>query len=234
MTASRELTRRILEQLGPHPAAALGLDLAEDEALGPWLLAACLLAGRTRESRACEAYRALAGARLASPAEVAKADPQALHRALAGAGYPRPEFAAVRLARAAGALEARYGGSVSALASDAEGIEDLAGRICQLAPGIGPAAAARFLRPLRERWPAAREVPLSPAARAAALHLGLLREAEDEEGEPGALRAALLRWPEAPALADVEAALERLGERACLRGRTGRCPLGADCPARPR
>jgi hypothetical protein len=91
---------------------------------------------------------------------------------------------------------------------------------------------ARFLRPLRERWPAAREVPLSPAARAAALHLGLLREGEDEEGEPGALRAALLRWPEAPALADAEAALARLGERACLRGRTARCPLGADCPAK--
>jgi endonuclease III len=233
LTAPRDLTRRILERLGPHPTAVLGIDLAEDEALGPWLVAACLLAGRARETVACEAYRALARARLASPAEIAKADPPALHRTLAGAGYPKPESAALKLVRAAAALEARYGGSVAALASDAEGIEDLSCRIAQLAPGIGAATVARFLRPLRERWPAAREVPLAPAARAAALHLGLLREGEDEEGEPGALRSALLRWADAPALADVEAALARLGERACLRGRSDRCPLGADCPAKP-
>jgi len=233
LTTPRDLLRRIVKRLGPHPSAALGIDLSEDEALGPWLVAACLLAGRAREATACEGYRALARARLASPAEIAKADPQALHQALAGAAYPRPELAALKLARAAAELEARYGGSLAALASDAEGFEDLASRIAQLAPGIGAATVARFLRPLRERWPAAREVPLAPAARAAALHLGLLREGEDEEGEPGVLRSALLQWADAPALADVEAALTRLGERACLRGRSARCPLGADCPARP-
>jgi len=33
-------------------------------------------------------------------------------------------------------------------------------------------------------------------------------------------------------LTDLEAALERLGARACLRNRVERCPLGDRCPAR--
>ena len=109
--------------------------------------------------------------------------------------------------------------------------QDLAARLARLAPGVGTATVTRFLRPLRDRWPAAREIPLSAAARAAAVHLSLLREGEDEEGEPGALRSALLREADAPVLADVEAALGRLGERSCLRQRPARCPLGQACPA---
>ena len=62
--------------------------------------------------------------------------------------------------------------------------------------------------------------------------MGLLREGEDEEGEPGALRAALAAQPDAPSLSDAETALERLGRRACLRQRVRSCPLGGDCPAR--
>jgi hypothetical protein len=221
-----------VEQLGPHPATALGIDLADDGGLGHWFVAACLLAGRVSEPVAFRAFRSLARSQLAAPSAIAKADPVALTRVLAGAGYPRPELAAAKLARAATALEARHGGSLDALASDADGIEDLAARVARLAPGIGAGTVARFLRPLRDRWPTAREVPLSPAARAAALHLGLLREGEDEGGEPGVLRSALSRWTDVPALADVEAALARLGARACLRGRADRCPLGADCPSR--
>ena len=37
----------------------------------------------------------------------------------------------------------------------------------------------------------------------------------------------------APALRDLEAALERLGRRACLRGRLLACPLESICPRRP-
>ena len=70
------------------------------------------------------------------------------------------------------------------------------------------------------------------AARAAALHLGWLAAGEDEAGEPGALRAWLRELPDAPPLADVEAALERLGAAACLREAVARCPLQARCPLR--
>jgi adenine-specific DNA glycosylase len=64
------------------------------------------------------------------------------------------------------------------------------------------------------------------------VHLGLLREGQDLEGEPGALRAALRELGDPLDLADLEAALERLGARACLRNRPERCPLAEACPAR--
>ena len=73
---------------------------------------------------------------------------------------------------------------------------------------------------------------MSPATLAAADHLGWLQPGEDVDGEPGALRAVLAAQPEAPPLADVEAALDRLGRRACLRERPERCPLADTCPQR--
>jgi hypothetical protein len=224
--------RELVERLGPHPAASLGIDPCDEEEVGHWFVAACLLAGRAEVAAATGAFRALARDGLASPREIAKADPARVARALAEGGYPKPEIAAQKLVRASAALSERWAGSLAALAADADDLADLGGRIARLAPGVGPATVALFLRPLRDAWVAARELPLSPAARAAALHLGLLREGEDEEGEPGALRAALAAQPDAPPLADVESALERLGHRSCLRERVRSCPLGADCPAR--
>jgi hypothetical protein len=134
--------------------------------------------------------------------------------------------------RAADSLMKCHGGSLDALADQSDQLEDLAAQLASLAPGIGAARVARFLRPLRDRWPVAREIPLQPAARAAAQHLGLLREGEDEDGEPGALRVALRNDLASPTLADAEYALARLGTRACLRNRIARCPLGKSCPAR--
>jgi hypothetical protein len=224
--------RELVDRLGGHPAASLGIDPGDAEGAGRWFIAACLLAGRSKASSAADAYRALARDGLPSPGEIAKADPARIARRLAEAGYPKPEVAAGKLARASAALVERWGGSIAALAADAEGLDDLGARIASLAPGVGPGAVATFLRPLRDVWIAAQEIPLSPAARAAAVHVGLLRAGEDAEGEPGALRAALAAEPDAPSLADAEAALERLGRRACLRERPARCPLGDDCPAR--
>jgi hypothetical protein len=224
--------RELVERLGRHPAAELGIDPREAEDADRWFIAACLFAGRVKAAVAASAYRALARDGLPSPREIAAADPGRIALRLAEADYPKPEIAAGKLARASAALVEGWGGSFAALASEAEGLDDLGARIVRLAPGVGPGAAAIFLRPLRDIWVAAREIPLSPAARAAAVHVGLLREGEDEEGEPAALRAALAAEPGAPTLADAEAALDRLGRRACLRERPERCPLGAHCPAR--
>ena len=222
----------LLAQMGPHPATALGLDLAQSGGPELWFVAACLIAGRAPEAVALGAARELAARELDEPAAIAKAGAAAVEAALTRAGYPRPGSAAQRLARAGRSLAERHGGSLAALAEQAEDLEELGSRLAALAPGVGAATVLRFLRPLRDLWPAAAEIPLEPAASAAAVHLGWLAEGADEEGEPGALRAALLREPEAPPLADVEAALARLGARSCLRQRPDRCPLGARCPAR--
>ena len=210
----------------------LGLDLDREEDRGRWLVAACLLAGRVDEAVAVRGFRSLSAADLADPARIYEAGIAPVERALAGVGTPQSERTSAKLVRACGALMVRHEGSLDALAAGAEGTEDLAVRLARLAPGIGTATVAAFLQPLRDQWPAAGEVPLSPAARAAAVHVGLLAEGEDEEGEPAVLRAALAREPDAPPLADVEAALARLGRRSCLRQRADRCSLGSECPLR--
>ena len=221
----------LVARLGPHPARRWGLDLGTDAGLGRWLVAACLLGPRGDEDAAGAARSTLAERGLDSPDGLASAGPKPVADALGAARYPKPEITAARLVRASSNLLTRHGGSLGRLAAAADGLDELGAAIVALAPGIGSATAAEFLRPLRERFSAARDLPLAAAARAAAVHLGWLGESDDVEGDPGVLRAALAREEPAPALADVEAALTRLGRRACLRNTPQRCPLGPDGPA---
>ena len=214
-----ELVRR----LGPHPCARAGLDLSRDADAPRWLALALLLSTSADEERALAALRAL-------PEPLAGADVAGVVARLARERVPRPEPVAATLVRAARAFDERWGGSLARLAAEADDLETLGSRLAALAPGVGRATVLRFLRPLRDQQEGAREVPLTPAARAAAIHLGWIAEGDDEEGEPMSLRAAVARDPDAPALADVEAALERLGAASCLRERAARCPLGAECP----
>jgi hypothetical protein len=222
----------LVARFGGHPAGKLGIDLETSDGPGRWLVATCLYGGRIDTDLALAAARALDAAGLADPESVAAARPEALEALLLGAGYPAADVTAYKLWRACGSLVKHHGGSLDSLAAQSDQLEDLAGQIARLAPGFGAASVARFLRPLRDRWIQAREIPLHPAARAAAVHLGLLTEGEDEEGEPGALRAALREDPAQPSLADVEFALTQLGTVACSKNRTARCPLGDACPRR--
>ena len=222
----------LVARFGGHPARKLGIDLEASDGPGRWLVAACLYGGRIDAEIALAAARALDAAGLADPKSVAAERPEALEALLLGAGYPAADVTAYKLWRACDSLATHHGGSLDSLAAQSDQLEDLAGRLARLAPGFGAASVARFLRPLRDRWIQAREIPLHPAARAAAIHLGLLTEGEDEEGEPGALRAALREDPAQPSLADVEFALTQIGTVACSKNRTARCPLGDACPRR--
>ncbi len=232
--AARARARKLVAMLGGHPAGELGLDvgLGDERCLGRWLVAAVLLSSRAGEARARAAYRALDRAGLADPSVVAKDGAGPCAAVLSAAEHPDPERTAARLTHAGRALVDGYGGSLDALASDAWGLEELGARLAGLAPGIGAATVTRFLLPLRERWPAADALPLAAPAHAAARHLELIPERVDAEAAPSALRALLSGAPAAPCLADLEAALARLGARSCLRGRSERCPLGEDCPVR--
>ncbi len=222
----------LIARFGGHPAGELGIDLEASDGPGRWLVAACLYGGRAGDAIALAAARALDAAGLADPMSIARAQPEALEALLLGAGYPASDVTARKLWRVCDSLARHHGGSLDRLAAACDQLEDLASQLARLAPGFGAASVARFLRPLRERWAQAREVPLHPAARAAAIHLGLLAEGEDIDGEPGALRAALREDSAQPALADVEFALARIGTIACSRNRTARCPLGGACPRR--
>jgi hypothetical protein len=226
------LARRAVAELGPHVSRRAGLDLSRPDHRERWLVLARLCSERVAEDTALAAFARLDADPGADPDRLVSADPARVAAALAAAGLPRAETVAPVLCRSAAALDDGYRGDLDALAAQCDGLDELGGRLAALAPGIGAATVLRFLRPLRDAWSAARETPLAEPARAAAIHLGLLRASEDLEGEPAALFAACARDVPELALIDVEAALERLGAAACRTGRSDRCPLGADCPLR--
>ena len=221
----------IVTRFGGHPAAALGLDLGDEAGVFGWLAAACLLAASRSEPQALAAFRALESEGLLRADALAVAEPARVARCVAAAATPRPERPALLLVRIARAVCAREGGLAGLLAG-ADELASAGESLVGLAPGLGPATALRFLRPLRARFPSARETPLAASARAAALHLGWIAEGDDEEGAADALAARLLREPDAPDLADVEAALERLGRGSCAAARPDRCALAEACPLR--
>jgi len=228
--------RSLVERLGPHPATGVGLDLddAGDRDLGRWLALCILLGGRTGEASGRDAWRGLQKQGLDEPEGLARAGPAVTHRCLEQAGLRRSEPTAALLVRVASSLVARHDGSIDRLAAGADDLEDLAGRLARLGAGFGRAAVFRFLVPLRGRWSAAGDLPASAAVRAAAVHLGIVSELQDEEGTPSGLAHWLRNRSGAGdvPMRDLEAALDRLGRAACLRDRSNRCPLGADCPRR--
>jgi hypothetical protein len=223
----------LVERLGGHPLTALAIEPSEgDAALGRWWVAALLLSSRRDAARAEAGFRALDEAGFVDVEALAAATPESVAAHLEAAGARDPTSAAVRLVRSARTLLEEHEGSFEGLARGCATLEELGERLARLSPGVGAGTVVRFLRPLRDLWPAAREIPLSPAARAAARHLAWIGDSDDEEGEPGALLATLAEAPEAPRVRDVEAALERLGRAACLKSRPDRCPLGNHCPRR--
>jgi endonuclease III len=146
-------------------------------------------------------------------------------------GYARYDFkTATKLLKVMETLMTEYAGDLELLAATAGDYEDLERRLRSLAPGVGPTTANIFLRELRGLWPLATP-PLSSLAQLAAEHLQLL--------DPGlSPEMALVRltavW-EAHAvagfdLADLEAALVRLGRDHCRKTAGPPCPLDHWCP----
>ena len=208
----------LVEHMGPHPATRLGLDLASPEGRDAWLLAAALLATRAPEARALDAVAGLAAKGLLAPGALAAAATDLLP-VLSSGPWKEPDRLAATLTRLARALVER--GGVDAVAAEADGFESLGQGLAGLAPGVGPAAVLRFLRPLRRVWPDAADLPPAPVALRAAACLGWIEaggETLDLGPEDGAAEA------------DCESALERLGP-ACRRGGKA-CPLGSACPRR--
>jgi hypothetical protein len=223
----------LVARMGPAGPArpAPGTDSGGEPELFAWWVACLLAAGERRAARVESALAALRTRGWLAAPKLAQAG-TALAQVLSEAGLRTPEIVAARLARASAALVERYEGSLERLAAGGPDLEELGGRLVALGPGLGPGTALRFLRPLRDRWSAAADAPLDPAAHAAAVHLGWLDEHDDLEMAPALLRRRLDDEPSAPPLSAVEDALERLGRVACRRRNTSRCPLGDDCPGR--
>ena len=225
---------QVLAEWGPHPAQRLKLSFEEpdDETLGRWLVACCLLAQRCPAARVSEVCGELERVGQGHPEKIRCGDAPTLATTLATSEVREPERVTALLVRASTTLHEQHEGSLTRLGERADDLEELAHRLSRLAPGFGRTSVMRFLQPLRDAWPAAGELPLDPAARAAAEHLGWIGPGADMEGSPSALRTFLARDPKAPALFEVEFALAQLGRRSCLRERADRCPLGEACALR--
>lgn len=222
---------RLVSLLAPHPATELQLDLETTPGRADWWSVAIVLAGAGPEPRGLQASRRLLEQEFSSPASLARADPANVAAALEALGEARALPVAARLVQSQRNLQERWGGSLEALGTDCDELEELGSRLASLCPGIGASTVLRFLRPLRAVFGAAEATPLLAAAGAAARHLGW-GEADDA-GAPDALLHHWRQAGEPVAFRDLEAALERLGSRACLRERPQRCPLEAACPLRP-
>lgn len=220
---------RLVERLGRHLIGQLGIDPSTEGGLEGWLVAAILQSSTRDAATARRAFGVLDRAGAAVPSALAEQQVGNLATLLEQANLRKPEAVAARLIRIGTTLRERWSGSLEALASDADGLDELGSRIASLAPGVGVSTVLGFLRPLRESWSSAADTPASRAALAAARHLGWAGDETDEASLPGVLQA---RVSDGLALRDIEAALERLGSRSCLRSRTASCPLGDDCPAR--
>ena len=83
------------------------------------------------------------------------------------------------------------------------------------------------------RSAAAADLPTTAAVLAAGQDLGWIPVTQDAEGAAANLARQAADGDRTPAR-DIEAALERLGRAACLRGRHQRCPLADACPRRER
>lgn len=219
----------LVARLGPHPASVLGLGLDTDEDLGRWLVASVLLGGRTAEAVALDAFRRLAREGLAAPTRLARAGFAEVQRCLEEAGVAKSEAVAAVLGRVCAALVQAHGGSIDGLVGTADSLEDVARRLSQLGAGFGKAAVLRFLTPVRDRWSVTCDLPSSSAVLAAGQDLGWIPPTQDEEGVPASL-AGRASTSIGVSRRDLEAALEKLGRAACLRGRLDRCPLAASCP----
>jgi hypothetical protein len=224
--------RQLVARLGPHLCTRAGLDPTSDADTAGWLALAILLSARIEEERALAIWRALAATGLRGVADVAGTEIATVATLLAREHVHRPASVAGCLVRACRELREHWGGSFTRLAASSDDLFALGSALSALAPGLGHVTVLRLMRPLRDGFAAARETPLAASAHAAAVHLGWLAEGDDAEGEPASLRAHVARESDAPPFADVEAALERLGNVACLRARATRCPLGTECPLR--
>jgi len=219
---------RALEILGAHPGRRLGLSFRQlDEGeLRTWLLASPWFDGRLSEQAALEAWSVLA--RVAPEDDEKRFDSSV--GGLQALGIPSSEKRAalhVRLLRGLRSLD-------RGLAETLRGAEDLASlgaALLPLAPGFGTAALLRFLRPLRALLPVLDELPAEPAAVEAAADLGLLGSSGDRESFGPSLATWVADRALGPEIAvDLEAALEKLGRRACRKKRAN-CPLeGHGCP----
>jgi len=229
-----EIIAELLSRLGGKFSAELGITVAADpEERQKWFLAAILLGAPISGLLASRTYRVLADQGVTSPEAVLSRGWDGLVILLDEGGYTRYDFkTATKLLAAMTTLMEKYQGDLERLAASARDPADLERRLQDLASGIGPTTVNIFLRELRGIWPLAQPL-LSPLARMAAEHLGLIPH---DLPAATAWKTLAAHWETQPVtgfeVTDLEAALVRLGRDFC-RKPAKPCPLKPWCKREP-
>lgn len=223
------LVANLIDAVGGKFSSELGIDLS---AVAPsetfrWFLAAKLFAARISTSIAVRTWREFERRGVMTPERILATGWDGLVEILDAGGYVRYDFStATKLLAIMADLERLYGSDLNRLHGEARDGADLERRLKLLGKGIGDVTVNIFLRELRTVWPKARP-DLSPLARLAAGHLGLVREGE--EPLPALERLWSRHRVEGRDFRDLEAALVRLGKDFCKKGRHEACPMRGIC-----
>jgi endonuclease III len=220
---------QLLAGIGGKFSRELGIDLAGNDAaeIFKWFLAAKLFGARISTVIAMRTFREFERHGAATPEGILATGWDGLVAILDAGGYVRYDFStATRLLAIMETLTRSYGGDLNALHERAQDSTDLERLLKGLGTGIGEVTVNIFLRELRSVWSKARPT-LSPLARLAASHLGLVGPGEE------ALVVLESLWSKQPVaerdFCDFEAALIRLGKDYCKKGRPDDCPFRDVC-----
>lgn len=222
-----KLAEELIRALGGRYSAELGIDLEgrEPEEIFKWFLAAILFGARISEDIAARTYHELSKRKLTTPEALLRQDWDGLVEVLDLGGYVRYDFkTATKLHAISAELVREYQGDLNNLHEEAADPRDLERKLMRF-KGIGPVTVNIFLREMRGIWEKADPLP-SDLALLAAQDFRLVQA--DERAQALEELKGLVPMER---LADLEAALVRLGKNFCRKGRHLKCPMASCCPS---
>jgi hypothetical protein len=174
----KEDLKKLVEDRGQRYSEILGIDVSggKDEEVFKWFLASILFGAPITESSVIKTYKSFQKHGVLTPRKILKTGWDGLVKILDEGSYTRYDFkTADKLLLVMQNLTERYGGSLSAVHSQASDNRDLEDRLKGLGKGIGDVTVSIFLRELRGVWEKADPNPTGLVI-LAAKKLGLVKE----------------------------------------------------------
>jgi len=211
----KEDLNKLVEDRGQRYSKILGVDVSggKDEEVFKWFLASILFGAPITESSVIKTYKSFQRRGVLTPQKILKTGWDGLVKILDEGSYTRYDFkTADKLLLVMQNLTERYGGSLSAVHSQASDKRDLENRLKGLGKGIGDVTVSIFLRELRGVWEKADPNPTALVILAAE-KLGLVKEQATPEETLKQLKAFWKRNAVAgTSFVDFETALFRVGK----------------------
>jgi hypothetical protein len=174
----KEDLKKLVADRGQRYSEILGIDVSggKDEEVFKWFLASILFGAPITESSVIKTYKSFQKHGVLTPQKILKTGWDGLVKILDEGSYTRYDFkTADKLLLVMQNLTEKYGGSLSAVHSQASDKRDLENKLKGLGKGIGDVTVSIFLRELRGVWEKADPNPTGLVILAAE-KLGLVKE----------------------------------------------------------